>query len=158
MLPAVVRFGGHTGVGQRVGKIGFQRQFAVAGQLVELIGRGAADLGQGACQGVFGFKGVLLAAAGVVVLNVQLVHIVVAHHTVVIAAAQNDRAGGRAVVLLGKGRVQHWVALLPAEVAALVGIAVQQAGDVGILLPGLGQVVGGDIAVQLVQKIFRCIA
>ena len=130
----------------------------MAGQLVELIGRGAADLGQGACQGVFGFKGVLLAAAGVVVFNVQLVHIVVAHHTVVIAAAQNDRAGGRAVVLLGKGRVQHRVALLPAEVAALVGIAVQQAGDVGILLPGLGQVVGGDIAVQLVQQIFRCIA
>ena len=63
----------------------------------------------------------------------------------------NARAARRrAVILLGERRVEHGVALLPAEMAALARVAVQQAGYVRVLLPALVQIVGRHFGAQLV--------
>ena len=149
----VQRGHGHTGVGQRVGKVVGQRGLAVAGQLVQLVGRRAGDLGDAGGQGVLGLEAVVGRAGGVVALQVHLVHVVVGEHVAVVAADQHNAAHRRAVILLGERRVEHGVALLPAEMAALARVAVQQAGNVRVLLPALGQIVGRHIGVQLMEQV-----
>ena len=119
----------------------------MAGQLIQLVSLGAGDLGDAGGDGVFCLKAVVCRAGGVVAFKVHLIHVIVGKDGVVFPADQHDTAGGGTVILLGKGRVKHRIPLLPAKVAALTRIAVKQAGDVGVLLSALGQIVGGYIGV-----------
>ena len=142
-------------IGQRLGEIGAEGGLAMAGQLINDIGGLPRDLGDAGREGVFGGKAHAERAGRVVACIVVFIEVGGINDGVFVAADQDDAAAGRVlrVVLCGKGRVDGRVALLPAEAAALPGVAVKQVGDVLVLAAGLGQIVGRDVLAEAVQHV-----
>ena len=129
-------------------------------QLIQHIALFPRDLGDRRGQRIFSREAHGIAAGGRRAGKIRRVHIIVVHHGVVIPA-DKDHAGGACVlcvILLGKGGVQRGVALLPGKMAAFARIAVQNSRNVGILVAGFRQVIGGHIGIQFLQHGFGAIA
>ena len=102
----------------------------------------------------------IVGAGGVVVAVIVGVKVGGINHLAAVAAHYDNAAlaGGLRAVLLGKGGVNRRVLLFPAQVLALLGVAVQEGDHALALVAALSQIIEGHVLLKACQQVLGGVA
>ena len=145
-----------------------QRALLLAGQLLLTVAGEGVDPGQilgghiihRAGQLLLAVEQHIIDAGGVVVAVIVGVQVIGVDHLAAVTAHHDDTAlaGRLGAILLSKGGINRRILLFPAQVLALLGIAIQEGDHALAFIAALGQIVEGNVLLQARQQVLCGVA